>query len=302
MYPPAAMRAFQRLLWLALLFGAAACSRHTQPPPRRQTLAVQGVNGLSGLSFDPGGRLWMAPERDPRLVVRDTDGTLSTVPLEGVPAGLDVESLAWLDWRYLALGTEGNVAPSGTESAAPALILRARLTDDDKRVVVTGRPIELDPAPWGLQIKENQGIEGLCRAGKELVAGLETVGKDDRGRFAPLGVYDFATQRWRAYRLRLTSGTGKLSALSCWARPGGIMLYAVERHFGVLRILSAAVTAPGGDVTPRVVANLDHFASQTKLNVEGLESGDGGRLFMVIDNQYKTITGPNELLTMPVYH
>ncbi len=301
-YPSAAMRAFQRLVCVALLGGVAACSHHGQRPPSRQTLAVPGVNGLSGLSFDPGGRLWMAPERDPRLVVREADGALSTVPLDGVPPGLDVESLAWVNRQWLMLGTEGNVAPSGTESAAPALILRAKLTGDGAatRVVVTGSPIELDPAPWGLHIRENQGVEGLCHAGNQLVAALETVGTDDRGRFAPLGVYDFASQRWRAYRMRLTSATGKLSALSCWARPGGIMLYAIERHFGVLRLLSAAVTGPGGDVRPRLLANLDDFAAQTKLNVEGLESGDGGTLFMVIDNQYKTITGPNELLTMPV--
>ncbi len=304
-YPSAAMRAFQRLVWAALLFGAAACSRHAgHPLPKRQTLAVTGVNGLSGLARDAAGRLWMAPERDPRLVVREPGGALRTVPLDGVPPGLDIESITWLADGRLALGTEGNVAPSGTEASGPALILLARSTGDGAaaRVVVSGPPIELDPAPWGLRVRENQGVEGLCRAGNALVAALETVGQDAGGRFAPLGVYDFATQRWRAYHLRLTSATGKLSALACWARGDGIMLLAVERHFGVLRLLSATVLAPSGDIAPRVIANLDDFASQTKLNVEGLETGDGGSLLMVIDNQYKTITGANELLTLRVAH
>lgn len=73
-------------------------------------------------------------------------------------------------------------------------------------------------------------------------------------------------------------------------------MLAVERHFGVSRLLRFTVPAAGGDIEPRIDADITEFANSTNLNFEGAEWGEDGTVILVVDNDYRAITGPNELV------
>lgn len=276
---------------------AAGCGRggggQVAGGPERQAVAADDVTGLSGLSRGDDGELWLVPERDRTLLRMGTDRSIDRYPILGVARGYDLESLAFLGGESFAFGVERNAGTPGTEVGDRALILLAELASGK---VTVGDRIEIDTSLWGLNLKDNEGVEGLCRAGGFLVAGIETVGSAGGARFAPLAVYDLAVRRARAYRLRLTSTTGSLSAVACDVRDGRVAIVAVERHFGVLRILRAQLPDAPGEVVPEVIADLDTFADRTRLNAEGIVVGDGGDVTLVVDNHYRGVTGPNELL------
>jgi hypothetical protein len=260
----------------------------------RRSLDV-AVAGISGMARDEAGVIWLAPERDRVLVALEPSGALRTVPLEGVPDGLDVESLAYLGDGTFALGTESNVAPSGSETGAHATIYLARR--EAERVVIT-EPVVIDMSMWGMILRENQGVEGLCRAGRFLLAGIETVIERDGYRVAPIGLYDLERRRWQPLFLRLTTRVGSLSALACRLRDDTFDVVAIERHFGVSRILRFRVREGETMASPTIVADLDAFVAKTPLNFEAIELGEGGAVELAVDNQYRRITGPNELATI----
>lgn len=288
--------------WLLVLLSCApGCKKSKEPGVAgtsvelsRRSLDV-AVAGISGMARDEAGVTWLAPERDRVLAAMDPSGALRTVPLEGVPDGLDVEALAYLGEGLFALGTESNVAPSGTEIGAQATIFLARSSGE--RVVVA-ETLTIEMSMWGMILRENQGVEGLCNAGGFLLAGIETVIERDGYRVAPLALYDLGSKRWQPLLLRLTTRTGSLSALACRQREGAIEVIAVERHFGVSRILRFRVRAGETLATPSIAADLDAFVATTPLNFEGMELGADGDVVLAVDNQYKGITGPNELVTL----
>lgn len=290
-----------RSAWILLYVVAAAgcaCSRSSPPPvgaPERKVLELGDVSGLSGIARGADGALWLAPERGGNLIWRGADGTVRRYAIEGLEAGFDVESIAYLGGDELALGMEANTR-TGSDAVVggEALVLRARIGDGV--VTVTGR-WSIDMAMWDLAVVNNEGVEGLCVAGDYMVAGIETVGEASGQRFAPVAVYRRSTDSWRAYRLRLSSAEGSLSALSCRVRDGALELVVIERHFDLLRVLRVKVPGAAGELTPTLAVDLDAFAAETGLNVEGVAIvGDG--LVMVVDNHYKTISGPNELVLL----
>jgi hypothetical protein len=277
----------------------------------RSVIAAPSLTGLSDLTVDQEGKLWAVAERTRALIRIEPDGSdVRLVPLVGVPVRLDVEGLAWLGDGRFALGTESD-DPRRTSD----LLLFARLVDGGARARVE-RSIALDYSRWPLRPRGNQGIEGVCRAGSALVVAVESASGSDAFRFAPVAVHELATGAWTTYLVRLTTRTGKLSALSCQIRRGrgdAIDVLAVERHFGVARLIrfelppagsapAAPVTTPAGPerpppvrIAPVLVADLAELLQQRE-NFEGLV-WDGDRdIALVVDNDWATVTGPNLLV------
>src|SRR5690606_24762195 len=113
------------------------------------------------------------------------------------------------------------------------------------------------------------------------------------------------TRQWTYHRLALTSETGKISALDCRRSGDGIEVWAVERHFETSRVVRFVLPleAPAGDraelVTPAVVLDLAAHTDGGRRNFEGLVRAPG-RVRLVVDNAWVTITGPNEIVSVPL--
>lgn len=307
-------RLHARPAWTAALVIAlagcpgAATEHRTEPPtppaiaqplprlidPARTVIPAPGVTGLSDLTTDDSGRLWAIAEKYRALVRMRPDGSdAAVIPLVGAPDGLDVEGVAWIAGDRLALATE-----SDDPDRLSDLLLFARVVG---RRVVVERKVALDYRLWPLKPRGNQGIEGLCRAGDSLVAAVESViGGGDR-RLAPIAIYDLGSGRWTPSLVRLTSSTGKLSALSCRVRDDRIDVLAVERHFEVARLirfeLPATRAAPGPPrvVTPILVADLAPLLVREE-NFEGLVWDGDRSIALVVDNDWAVVSGPNLLV------
>ncbi len=277
----------------------------------RTVIAAPNLTGLSDLTVDDDGMLWAVAERTRALVRMKPDGSdLRLVPLVGVSVRLDVEGLAWLGDGRFALGTESD-DPRRTSD----LLLFARLVEGGTRARIE-RSIAIDYGRWPLRPKGNQGLEGVCRAGSALVVAVESVSGSDDRRFAPVAVRQLSAGPWTPYLVRLTTRTGKLSALSCRIASGrgeAIDVLAVERHFGVARLIrfelppagaapTAPVTTPAGPeqppparIVPVLVADLAELL-QHQENFEGLV-WDGERdIALIVDNDWARVTGPNLLV------
>lgn len=198
------------------------------------------VHGASDLARDPSGRLWVVTERTHLLAPIDGGPPL---PIVGVPEDTDLEALAFTGDGQLLIGTERD------EHRTTDYLLEARIEGD--RVVVTATRT-VDYAALGVEVQPNHGIEGLCVAGAHQVLALEDPAVEDDERLGILVVDG------RVVRVRLRSETGKLSALTCSEVPGGLKVWAIERHFGVARLLRMMVPLPASGAqsattTPAVV-------------------------------------------------
>jgi Esterase-like activity of phytase len=275
--------------------------------PTRVVIDARGLSGLSDLTADGSGALWAVAERTRALVRMRTDGSgARIVPVQGVPDLLDVEGLAWLDGDRVVLATESD-DPRRTSD----VLLFARAVDGAR--IVVERTLALDYGRWPISPHGNQGIEGLCRAGRALVAAVESVSGHDARRFAPVAVHDLARGGWTPYLVHLTTQTGKLSAVSCRMRGETIDVMAVERHFEVARLIrfelpgpgretSAPVTKPAGPerpppvvIEPVLVADLAPLLLHEE-NFEGLVWDGERAIALVVDNDWATVTGPNLLV------
>lgn len=277
------------------LVAVAACARGAPTVDRdraaalftRITVDTGGVHGLSGLAVDADGTLWTVAERGAAAFAITLDGARATavrVPIEGLPGGEDLEAVA-VGPRGLWVGTEGR-------DRGVARVFE--LVRDGGRLVVTGAPIELRADVVGVEVGANHGAEGVCAAGDLVAVAIETAGQDERGRWAPVVVIDRARGTQALHRVRLSSATGKLSALDCWRDGDGLRAVAIERHFEVTRVLAFALD-DAAESTPTVAIDLGPVL-RGSLNLEGLARLADGRLVAVVDNQYRTITGPDELL------
>jgi hypothetical protein len=287
-------------LALVLVLG---CSRHdhTRPPdpppvqtihvdtPAVETIRVDTPPGVSDLTLDDRGTLWAIPERDPFLVeIALPSGAVVRHPLDGVPPGVDTESLTWLGPGRFAIGTEG-------EAAATASILSVEARGD-RFAVTSERALTEDEL--GVHLTVNQGAEGLCGRGDDLLVAIETVGKlQDGSRWAPL-VHLHAGQVVATSRLHLTSATGKASAITCtFAADGSADAYVIERHYEVSRLLHVRVPASAGEITPTIAIDLDAIFHGA-YNLEGVVRLADGRFVLVNDNQGHKVEGPTELFVL----
>lgn len=292
----------RRALLLACAW-AAACAGHggetrsgSGERPTRLRLPSDTV-GLSGLGLDEEGALWAVAENQ-RLALRIRGRRVDRIAITGVPEDLEVESIAALGPGAFALGTESD--RGGRPSDA---ILFAELHGQTLRA----RPgLTVPYELWGMVGAYNEGIEGLCQTNGTLVLACEITSRDEDGqRFAPI-----ARRRingaWDTFRLPLSTAEGKVSALSCRGLAGGrIEVHAIERHFGVMRMLRAVLPADrgSGELTAELLLDLDAWveARPAPPNFEGLELLPDGRAVMVVDNYHRGRTeGPSELWWFPL--
>jgi hypothetical protein len=240
--------------------------------------------GISDVTADERGVLWAVAEREPTIVEIELGKPPIAHRIEGVPAGVDTEAVQSLGGGKFAFGYEGTLGPA-------AGVLFAERRGD--AIVVTGMQ-KLADKDLDLSITINHGIEALCGKDGELLAASESIGKLPDGR------------RWAAIvrmrpegnhltRLWLTSKRGKISGMQCTIADDGVaQVTAIERHFGVVRILRFTLSRDDKDITPTL--DMDLFpVLHDNFNFEGVTRLPDGRLVLVNDNQYDTIDGPTEL-------
>lgn len=260
---------------------------------QRTALQGEAAPGLSGMGREGAGSYLAVAERERELVrLREQDGQLvvtARLAIAGVPRGLDTESLAVLGPGEIALGTEGHAG------RARDLILIARVSERGAEVVDR---LAFEYGPWGLRASVNHGLEALCFADGVLIAATEEVGTEGGKRFAPIARYDRASKQWAYGRLWLTSGSGKISSFDCRksTQPGMIEVVAIERHFGVGRVLSLELPRDGGltDLTPRVAVELIGRFDPLP-NLESITWADDGSLLLVSDNSNQLVKPPADV-------
>lgn len=274
--------------WLAAIALCTACGRGgggTAAEPIARDLPTEP--GLSGLAVAEDGALWTVAERSPTAyrIVLDGDEVRSVtpVPITGIPRDLDLEAIE-IAGDVVWLGTEGN----GTTSAQ---VWTADLAGD--ALTVRGEPVAVAPATH--VIDANHGVEGVCGDVAAGVVALETA-IDEGGR--RLGQVDL--RRGGAVtpqRVVLTSKTGKISGIDCELFPDRVEVLAIERHFEVTRIIRFTLRGEAEPVAAEVVRDLAAIARGR--NFEGLARLLDGRIALVVDNQWKTIQGPSQLVILP---
>jgi len=279
---------------VALLLVCASCTKKEPKSPGRIVTLDTDAAGLSGLTVDNHGAFWAAAE-DGDAVIRIDPETFGVTrySVSGGPNGAELEAMAWVDGAQFVLGTE-----TQDKARLQDVILDGRLLGDGFAVRPAGN---LDYARWGLTAPDNRGIEGICHVDGLLILATELVELQRGRRWAPVGMFDPKTQTWTAHRVGLSSKTGKLAAMSCKLVGESIVALAVERHFGVSRLLRFQI--PRGPeaqwIEPSVAADLSKTIEPLP-NFEGLAWLDDGSAVLVTDNKYRRgPRGPSRLYFVP---
>lgn len=280
---------------LCVLLGG--CTTATPTPPttlpspdtpeaqlaKRSTIAHPKALGLSGSCTDAAG-MWVVTERDGLLLQVADDGTVArSLTVLGIPEGVDLEGLA-CGGGFFYVSTE-NEDEGRTEDEVYVLEPQG----NEARVVDT---ITLS-YPEGVRAGKNQGLEGLCVAGDWLVAASEALRTTSGGkREAPILKISLTqgANTLAPHWVPLTSSTGKLAGMDCRLRAEEIEVFAIERHYSVARVLRFTLGAI--NEKPEVLP-LEHLVRESD-NFEAIVVDEEGRVRLVNDNQYTTITGPSE--------
>lgn len=251
----------------------------------RKSLSHPLALGLSG-SCERGEEVFLVAERNHILFRLSPDGQLKEFAIEGVPKGLELEGLACgLDRIYVSTesGEDGRLSD-------PVLVLAL----DETRAEVVDT-IEMQ-YPQGLTADDNHGLEGLCLAGDTLVAAAELSQQSAEGiRQAPILTTSISGGPTQVAWVSLTSDTGKISGIDCHSTEDAIEIFAIERHFGVARILRFQIGH--GDQNPQQVLPLESILGESD-NFEAILVSPKGEIRLYNDNHYKTITGPSEEVSL----
>ena len=255
--------------------------------------------GVSGLALDQGD-LVVVTEREQRFLRlrSDSEGAYRVVqnkPVIGVKKHRDLEALARLGPGRYAVGTEQDERRKRD---------RIQFLEETPSSLTSTRSISLNIKElFGIRPKDNQGVEGLCSSGGYLLAAIETVKVNEAGeRLAPLAVLGPGKKAFAPAWVRLLTDTGKLSALHCRKVEAGLDAIAIERHYGVMRVIRFLVPfAPQGEVLDAVVMRdlEDVYQKLGQPNFEGIERFDDGTLVLVSDNDHGGRDGPTVLLFVP---
>lgn len=265
---------------------------------QRTTLAGISADGLSGLTVDEKGTYVAIAERHRTLVRFRQDGQMfrtdsKPVAIAGVRDGLDTESIAYIQGNTYAVGTETH---HGRRDDA---ILMVEMTGDTAHVT---DEVQLDYGAWGQRAGINHGIEALCYANGALFIGTEVVVSDRGRRYAPFARYNLDTHTWSYAKLWLTTTSGKISSFECrlGERAGVIEVLAIERHFGVGRVLRFETTRDGQleEVEPQIALDLKPLVDPLP-NFEGLAWDAKGNLVILTDNSNVIVDKPTEVLQVP---
>lgn len=266
-------------------------------PIQRVGLAYMGGVGLSGTALDGSGRMWAIAERQRVMIAIERPFArqlrVRKLVVRGVPDDLEPESLAWLGDNRFAIGTERHDRASGQDQ-----ILFAHVIGDE---VIVSSKLTLDyRALWNIVAPANQGVEGLCHAGGQLVAAAEPVVRLRGRRFAPLARRAQGDADWVAYLVALTTPRGKLAGLDCQLSADGQTLdvVAIERHYGTTRLLRFALPTrgDGGRVRTTVLVDLSQRFPQLP-NLEGIVRS-GQRFLLVTDHDSPDEAGTTESILL----
>jgi hypothetical protein len=276
-----------------LLVALAACGRSHEPGGLDKQAAngvfeeveINTPPGMSDLTIDDRGVMWGIAERHRQVIELELGKQPIIHPLEGVPAGIDTEAIAWLGDGRFVIGTEG-----ADDATASIMFAEMKL----QHLVVVGTR-SLTSEDLGVELTANHGIEAVCGHGDQILAATEAVGRmPDGTRYSAL--VRVRGDSLHVTKVRLTSDKGKLSALYCtWNVDGSVAIIAIERHFSVSRILKLTVQPTDVEVTPTIDLDLAPILRDS-LNLEGIVRLPDGRLVTINDNQGKTAHGPTELL------
>lgn len=284
---------------LVTLAALAACDQRDKAPMDREAAAklfeqieLATPPGMSDLTIDDRGVLWAIAERERQILEIDISKRPVVAfvhPLQGISPDVDTEGLVWLGKDTFAIGVEGANGPTA------AIVMAERRGD----AIVATSTRQLSDAQLGVNLTTNHGIEAICGRAGELLAGGESVGKNAEGkRWAPL-VRLRGDEPPQLTKLWLTSQKGKLSALSCTIDDAGTAhVAAIERHFGVAKILTFDVPRGAVEVTPKVDIDL-HPIFHDDFNLEGIARLTDGRYVLINDNQNRKVSGPTQLF---VFH
>lgn len=220
------------------------------------------------------------------------------MPLSGLPSGIDLESITYwggeaggpLRW---VIGTERH------EARTDDLLIYVETEGDQARVL---RTEQVDYAGSGVHVESNQGIEALCAVGPELLLFVEQTVEDERGRTTPVLWYRPGAGARSVQALRMTTKTGRISDVSCRPAPGGgAEVLAIERHYGVSRLIAFVVPeADGGPIHPELRLNLARHFPLPLPNFEGLSRAPDGSLWLLSDNDPPSTSGLRPTLLLRV--
>ncbi len=300
------MRRFA-LAWTLALTACTAAPVAPPPPPATAPSRIAGqaefpppeaMVGISGLAVRPGGVHYAVSEREPTLfpIHAGANGQpIAKAPLEirGVPEGLDLESMTFLDANTIVFGTEADAEGRTTDA-----LLYASISDDGVTILDEKTRAFFPYEPYGIRPDPNRGVEGLCSIDAKLIAASEQTFEQDGRRVAPLGVYDPLTRGWTSHTVALTSETGKISALACAGGPAHAEVWAIERHYEVVRVIrfSVPLAAQGPQrIEAELVTDLGTELGPKPKNFEGLAPAAKG-LYLISDNSYGQLDGPTTLL------
>ena len=288
-----------RSYWIGALACALMACQSAAPQRRgdlelsRVTLGIENLSGLSGLTTDGDGHLWSVAERDWTLIEIHQGTVLRTVKLPNLGDDVDIEAITWMGGERFALGTERDLERQVDHVVE--VTVRGEVAEVTQRWPLNYLPLALEPEP-------NEGIEALCALGEGwLLAIGEPVVTDPASgiRRAPMWRMTTSGKGITHGWLELTSEEVKIAALACRSLGDeAFQIVAVERHFGVMRVVGFDLfgSDPAGSrhqamLHVELVNELDG-----KPNLEGITFGPDKAIWLVVDNAWRRVRGPNELV------
>ena len=280
---------------VGLIFLLSGCATRNVPPYTIDDFPDERADGLSGLTSDENMDLWTIQERRQHLLrIQNTPDGLKaqSLPIIGIPQEIDLEAITYLSVNTFALGSESEATERNGDN-----VYIVEVSNNKAQVTKT---IPVPYHHWRTHPESNHGIEALCFANQQLLVGIEKVIEENGQRYAPLLLHSLQTAQAHPLKLQLTTTKGKLSAMACRHLPqeDRMQIFAIERHFGIGRILKFSIDKSLKMSSVEIVYD---FAPEIKdlPNIEGISFGLDGKLYMISDNNFGRITGPTKVITLP---
>ena len=278
----------------ASLLLVCACTAKQLPPYAIYDFENALADGLSGLTTDSNMDLWTIQERRQHLLQIQGGAPFTakaSFPIQGIPKDVDLEAITALGNNQFALGSELDTDERILDSIY--------LIEVDENVAHVKSTISIPYSHWQIQPKANHGIEALCYAQNKLLVGIESVLEEKGQRYAPLLLYALAEKKAAPLKLKLTTSQGKLSALACRHEETSksILVFALERHFGIGRLLKFRIDSSLQLSEPELVYDFAPEMSELP-NLEGISFGQDGQIHLISDNNFGGISGPTKIITL----
>ena len=271
----------------------------------RIPVALPEARGLSGLDRDEGGAFWTVSESTWHLVrfggTRPSE-IFSVLPVDEMA---DLEGVVSLGGERFALSTESTAERMHDD----VLIVELEGSQAPVRHRLRANYEGLEGGGPG----SNRGLEGICAAGGWIVAAAEQSWSDDQGRLSRVFAWRSEAAEETAlggepamqdatFALRLTTDEGKISALTCeQVSDGTLRVWAIERHYTVMRIISFLLQLQTHEQTDPVLVPSLQWELAGRLegdpNLEGLAC-EGSTFWMITDNWYGEQMGEHELIRL----